>query len=109
VPDNVIACGLVRALSVKVSVPVTRPVAVGVNLIPTVQFPPAGILLPHELLDTMNPVLAVTLLSDNAALRRLVTFTDFEELVVFTGTVPKFSELAENVTGALPVPDKFTT
>ena len=108
-PDNVIACGLVRALSVKLSVPVAGPVPAGENSTPTVQFPPAGMVLPHELLETANPELAVTLISDSATLRRLVTFTVLAELVVFTGTVPKLSELAENVTGALPVPDKLTT
>lgn len=66
-------------------------------------------LVPHELLDTMNPALAVTLPSVSALLRRLVTVTVLAELVVFTVTVPKFSELVEKVTGALPVPDKFTT
>lgn len=66
-------------------------------------------LVPQELLETMNPALAVTLLSDSAVLRRLVTVTFLAELVLFTVTVPKLRELAENVTGALPVPDKFTT
>lgn len=31
------------------------------------------------------------------------------ELEEFTDTVPKFNELAENVSGAVPVPDKLTT
>ena len=108
-PDNAIDCGLVSALSAKVSVPVAGPLAVGANFTPTEQFPPAGRLVPQELLETMNPALAVTLPSDSAVLRRLVTVTFLAELVVFTVTVPKFSELDENVTGALPVPDKFTT
>ena len=108
-PDNAIDCGLVRALSVKVSVPDIGPVAAGANFTPTEQFPPAGMLVPQELLETMNPALAVTLLSDSAVLRRLVTVTFLAELVVFTVTVPKFTELVENVTGALPVPDRLTT
>ena len=65
-------------------------------------------LLPHELLEILKPVLAVTLLNDSATLRRLVNVTFFALLVVFTGMVPKFSDVAEKVTGALPVPDKLT-
>jgi hypothetical protein len=64
VSDSVIACGLVKALSVNVSIPDTAPVAVGENSTPTVQLPPAGVLAAQELLDTMNPLLATTLLSE---------------------------------------------
>jgi hypothetical protein len=66
---------LVRALSVKVSVPVTGPTDVGENVTPTLQFSPAGILAPQELLDKVNPELAVTLLDESATLRRLVAVT----------------------------------
>ena len=107
-PDNAIDCGLVKALSVNVSLPVAGPATVGANLMPIVQLSPAGMLLPHALLEMMNPVLAATPLSDRATLSRLVTVTVLAELVVFTDMIPKFNELVENVTGALPVPDKFT-
>jgi len=108
VPVNPTDCGLVSALSVKLSAPCTRPAAVGENFTVTEQFPPAGMLVPQEFLEMTNPALAVTLPNVSALLRRLVTVTLFAELVVLIVTVLKFSELVENVTGAFPVPDKLT-
>ena len=91
-----------------VSEPVTEPVAVGENVTPTVQFAPAAILPPQVLLTTANGASAVILEKLSATLRRFVTVTVFGELVVPTVTVPKLSELEENVTGALPFPERLT-
>jgi hypothetical protein len=55
-------------LSLNVNVPVTALAAVGVNVTPTVQFPPAAT-VPHVLVATANPVLATTLLTVRLALR----------------------------------------
>ena len=108
-PVKVTVCGLVKAPSAKVSAPVTEPAADGANLTATEQLALAGILAPQAFVEMTNPALAVTLVSDKATLRWFVTVTVLAELVVFTGTVPKFRELPENVSGAVPVPDKLTT
>ena len=50
VPLRLTVCGLFAALSVKVRVPVAAPVAVGVNVTPTVQLAPAAMLAPQVLL-----------------------------------------------------------
>jgi hypothetical protein len=69
VPERVTTCELVTAESVNVRVPVTGPVAVGEKVTPTVQFAPAPMLVPHVLLATVNPVLAVTAAIVRALLR----------------------------------------
>jgi len=50
VPLRLTVCGLFPALSVKVSVPVAAPVAVGVNVTPTLQVARLATLVPHVLL-----------------------------------------------------------
>jgi hypothetical protein len=54
VPERPTVCGLVAALSVKVRVPATEPVAAGENDTPTVQCPPAARLAPQLLLVIAN-------------------------------------------------------
>jgi hypothetical protein len=93
---------------VKVNVPVAWPVAIGVNVTPTAQFAPAATGLVQVLETTANPALATTLLIVRLVLNRFVKVTLRVELVWPTVTAPKFSELAENVTGAEPVPDRLT-
>ena len=108
VPLRVMVCGLVTALSVNVSVPATGPVAVGVKVTPTAQLAPAATLVPHVLLAMLNPELTTAGLRVSATLKRFVRVTVLVELVFPTVTVPKLSELAENVTGAVPVPLRLT-
>jgi hypothetical protein len=48
------------ALSVKVSVPVADPVAVGVNVTPTLQLAPAAMLVSHVLLAIPKGPLTAT-------------------------------------------------
>lgn len=51
VPLRLTFCGLFVAVSVKVSVPLAEPVAVGVNVTPTEQLAPAARLVPQVLLE----------------------------------------------------------
>ena len=108
VPARFTVWGLVAAPSVNVSVPTAAPVAVGENVMPTVQVAPAATLAPHELLATAKPALATILAMLSDALPRFVSDTVLPALVLPTLTVPKFKLLEENVTGALPVPVRFT-
>ncbi len=104
VPVRLTDCGLVTALSVKVSAPVAAPRAVGVKVTPTLQVPFAAMLVPQVLLEIANGPLAAMLLMLNAVLIRLVTVTDLAVLVLPCARFPKFKLLAEKVTGATPLP-----
>lgn len=68
-PVRLTVCGLLKALSVKISAPVTAPVAVGVKVTLTEQVPPAAMPVPQVLAVMAKPVLAVMLLKVSAALR----------------------------------------
>lgn len=68
-PERFTTCGLVSALSVKVSAPVVAPATVGENVTPMVQLPPAATLAAQVLLTTLNPELAATGLKVRATLR----------------------------------------
>jgi len=61
VPVRLTVWRLFAALSVKVSEPVAAPVAVGENVIPTVQLAPAAIPVPQVLLAIVKPVLVTML------------------------------------------------
>lgn len=108
VPLTVTFCGLVRASSVKVSVPDTAPVAAGENVTPTAQEALAARLAPQVLLAIANPALVAMPEMLRATFSRLVTLTVLTVLVFPTTTVPKLRLLDENVTGALPVPIRVT-
>ena len=111
VPLRLTFCGLFEALSVKVSVPLAAPVAVGVNVTPTAQLAPAARLVPQVLLEIAKGPLIPTLEMVRAVLWRLVRVTVTAALVLPTATVPKFNELADRVTGELellPVPLRLT-
>jgi hypothetical protein len=62
VPLRLTVCGLPGAESAKVSVPVTAPVAVSVNVTPTLQLAPAAMLVPQVSLaipkGPLTPILA---------------------------------------------------
>jgi hypothetical protein len=62
VPARLTVCGLFVALSVKVSVPATGPVAFGENVTPTMHVAPVAMPTPHVLLATANPASAVVML-----------------------------------------------
>jgi hypothetical protein len=76
VPLKVTVCGLLLALSVIVNVPLTVPVAEGVNVTLIVQPPPAAMLAP-QLLDWAK-LLGETVMPDkvSVALPESVTVTD---------------------------------
>ena len=88
--------------------PVAAPAAAGEKVNPTVQLAAATMLAPQVLLPIVNPVVAAMLEKFTATLRRFVRVTVLAELTAPTETVPKYNELEETVTGALPVPESFT-
>jgi hypothetical protein len=104
VPLRVTICGLVTALSVKVSVPVAAPSPVGVKATPTLQLPLAAMPAPQVLLAMANGPLATMLLKLSAVLIRLVTVTERAAPVLPTARFPKLKLLGEKVTGATPLP-----
>ena len=66
VPVSVAVCGLLGSLSATLSVAVTAPVAVGVNVTPIVQLAPAANVAPHWLVSANDaapePVMLTTML-----------------------------------------------
>jgi hypothetical protein len=108
VPLRLTVCGLPTALSVNLSVPVVAPVAVGANFTLTLHLEPAEMLDPQELLEIAKLALTAMLENVSDTFWLLVTVTDWDELVLPTDTVPKLRELAESVTGVLPVPERLT-
>lgn len=111
VPLRVTFWGLFEALSVKVSVPLAAPVAVGANLTPTAQLAPAARDVPQVLLEIEKGPLIPTLEMVSDVLWRLVSVTVTAALAPPTTADPKFRELAERVTGEpelLPVPLRLT-
>ena len=92
------------ALSVKVRLPVTAPIAVGENVTPTVQLAPVLMLAPHVLLAIAKPALATILVKLRASFPRFATVTVLAALVEPAATLPKLRVLDEKVTGAFPVP-----
>jgi hypothetical protein len=97
VPDKLTVCGLLLALSVKVSVPVRAPVAVGVNATLAVQELPAARLLLHVLVsEKLLPT--VMLVKVTVAVPELVTFTNCGALLVPTAWLAKVRVLGETLT-----------
>jgi hypothetical protein len=107
-PERLTVWGLVRASSVKVKVPVAEPVAVGEKVTPTVQLVPAGMPAPHVLVAIANGPVAAMLVMFKAAVCWFVNVTVFAVLVLPTATLLKLTLLAESVTGATPVPLRFS-
>jgi hypothetical protein len=111
VPLRLTFCGLFEALSVKVSEPLAAPAAVGVNETPTAQLAPPVTGVPQVLPEIAKGPLMPTVEMVSDVLWRLVSVTVTAALVLPTATVPKFSELADRVTGEpelLPVPLRLT-
>ena len=106
--ERATVCGLFGASSVKVSVPVIEPVDAGENVTPAVQLAPAAILAPHVFVATANPALAAMLVKFSGVFSRFVKVTVLAELVSPTASVPKFKLVGERLTGALPLPVRFT-
>lgn len=108
VPVRLTVCGLFRAVSVNISVPLIVPFAAGVNVTPTVQLAPAARLAPHVLLEIAKLALAVMLEKLRDAPPLLVSVTVLAELAWPTLTCPKFKDVGETVASVLPVPVRLT-
>jgi hypothetical protein len=108
VPLRLTVCGPFPALSVKVKLPVAAPVAVGVNVTPTLQLAPAATLVPQLLLAIPKGPLVTMLENVSDPLWWLVSVTDLAELVEPTAVVLKLKDVVDSVTGALPVPLRLT-
>ena len=110
VPLRLTVCGLLIALSAKVSVPVAAPSAAGVKVTPTVQVGARGDARSARIARDGERTPAETEMPVNvsAVLRRLVTVTVFAALVLPTASEPKLRLVEEKVTGALPLPVTLT-
>ena len=108
VPLRLTVCGLLVAVSVKLRVPVAGPVALGVNVTPTVQLAPPARLDPQVLLAMAKPAVVTMLEKPREAIWWLVRVTVLAELVLPTTTVPKLKPVLESVAGALPAPVRLT-
>jgi hypothetical protein len=87
VPVRLTVCGLLAALSLKVSVPFTVPRG-GENVTPTVQLAPAAILAPQVLLDMAKFALITMLEKLRDTVWLLVRVTVLGELVLRRATLP---------------------
>src|ERR1700722_2769759 len=93
VPDNATACGLLAALSVKVSVPVAAPKTVGAKVTSTLPFAPAASVVPQVFEKIAKLPLTVMLLMVSEVAPVLVTVTVLAVLVLSMTSLPKLSEL----------------
>jgi hypothetical protein len=108
VPVRLTICGLVGALSVNASVPVSAPDAVGENVTPTLHAAPAATLVPQVLLAIAKSPVVAMVVNVRAVFSLLVRVTNLAALVLPSRTVPKGKVLAERVTGATPAPVRLT-
>ena len=74
-PVSATACGLPRALSVRVNVPVLAPAAVGSKKTPTEQLAPGATLLPQALSEPKSEGLTAIALIVNGTTPLFVTMT----------------------------------
>jgi hypothetical protein len=108
VPLKLTLCGLLLALSVRVSEPVRLAAAVGVKVTVMVQLAPAARLVPQVLVWAKSP-LAVMLLRLKADWPVLDKVRVFGLLVVPTSLVPKLKLEADSfATGPVPVAPSTT-
>ena len=97
-----------KASSVKVRVPVKFTLAVGVNVTPTLQLPPAATLDPQVLDAMAKPALTAMLEKFSCTLARFVTVTVLAVLVLPTAHVPKLRLVGDKLTGLVPFPERLT-
>ncbi len=101
-PDRGTVCGLLAALSVKASAPVSGPNTVGLKVTFTVHLALTATVAPQVLEKMAKLPLVEMLLMVSGAVPVLVNVTVFVTLVVLMTTLPKPSETGERVTtGAL--------
>jgi hypothetical protein len=106
VPVRLTVC--VPAVSLKVSVPVAAPTAMGEKVTPTLQLAPAPTPEPQVLLAIAKPAVVPMPEKFMATLSWFVSVTVLGELVLPTTTVLKLKVVEERLTGALPVPARVT-
>src|SRR5271155_2599569 len=92
------SCGLLAALSVRVSVPVAAPSAVGVNVTLTLQVLPAVKVEPQVLAEMAKAPLGAMLLMVNATVPVFFKVTVLALLVSLTACLPKLREVGVKVT-----------
>jgi len=88
VPVSLTSCGLVPALSLKVSAPVTAPRLLGLNVTLTVQLVPAASELPQLLVWLKSPLATIEPMESGPE-PELVSFTDLDALAVPAASFPK--------------------
>jgi hypothetical protein len=113
VPDRDTVCGLFDALSVMVSMPAgAAPRTEGVKVSSTVQLPPAATVGLKQVDEgSMAYGVPDVTASDEMLMlvdRLFMRVTVLIALVWPTTTLPKFTAVAESVTGAIPVPESVT-
>jgi hypothetical protein len=102
VPDSATAWGLLVALSVKVSVPVTEPRIVAVNVTLTPHVLLGTSVAPQVVEETAKLALAVMLLMLSVPVPLFLSITLLAELVLLTTSLPKFSDVGESETALAP-------
>src|SRR3989442_763261 len=108
-PLRLSICGLVLALSVKVTAPVRVPIVVGANFTVITQLAPDGRELGHVLVWVKSPVATITRFV-TLPFMVLVTVTVCGELVDPTSWRLKVRLLGDSVTGGvLPIPARAIT
>lgn len=103
VPTSDAFCGLFGASSVTLSVPVTLPSAVGVNVMLIVQFLPAAKVDPQVVADTAKGGVAAMLLMVSVPVTAFVKVTVFAALVSSTAWLPKFNEVGDTLGGGFTI------
>jgi hypothetical protein len=86
----------------------TAPKAVGESVREILQLAPAARVVPQVVEETAYFAGGVITMLPNVVDCQFLSVTDWIGLVEPTTTFPKLSEAAESVTGAIPVPVKFT-
>ena len=105
VPLKAMLCGLLLSgLSVKIKVPVTAPLAAGVNVAVTVQVLAAASVLPQVPPDIAKPLPLILLLTLIEAVSWFSRVTVFAALVLPTARLPKARLVSVTVVCASPVP-----
>jgi hypothetical protein len=98
VPDSGTVCGLLGALSVKVTEPTAAPLVVGVNVTLKVHTPPTAKDTPQVLAETANGPLAVIEVKASANVPLFEIVTVCGRLAVFNACEPKLKMVGDSPT-----------
>jgi len=108
VPVSAAVCGAFEAVSFTVSVPVSAPIALGVNVMVSTQLPFAATLPLQLSLSAKSAFPVVIIPSVSATVSRLLKVSVLGELAVLCATLPKPRLGADKTTGKIEVPFKVT-